>query len=136
MDFSQYPDIAGVVERLNKIAPGLQQDRAMFLAKYWCNQDSDGRYQYKHDPAHKRINPILYRREEAKSCWEKIKAKTLLILAKESAFYESYQREGYNIELANSINTFTEVIVEDSNHMIHLEQPVHLAEILDKFLRD
>ena len=136
IDFSYYPDISGVVERLNKLAPGLSEDRARFLGSYWCNQDDNGRYQYKHDPAHKRINPILYRREEAKSCWGQIKANTLLVMAKESTFYETYQREDYKMELANCIESFTEAVVEDSNHMIHLEQPVRLAEILDRFLQD
>jgi len=132
--YSVYADITAVAERIIRLAPRLQQDRALFLAQHWCRQSADGSWQLKHDPAHKRVNPVLYRREEAKNCWRNIRAKTLLVLAEQSAFNERYIREGYQTELQDCIQDFAEAVVNASGHMLHLEQPQALAAMLDTFL--
>ncbi|MEX2353370.1 MAG: alpha/beta hydrolase, partial [Gammaproteobacteria bacterium] len=132
--FSDYKDIVTAADRIIKLAPRLQQDRAVFLAQHWCRQAADGVWQLKHDPAHKRVNPVLYRREEAKSCWRNIRAKTLLVLAEESAFHERYIPQGYQSELEACISLFSESVISETGHMLHLEQPQALAAVLDSFL--
>jgi pimeloyl-ACP methyl ester carboxylesterase len=132
--FSNYADIDGVTERLLKLAPRLGADRARFLADNWCDKNEQGHYSLKHDPAHKRVNSVLYRRQEAVSCWREITAKVLLVLAKESSFYSRYQSEGFQTELNENILNLQEAFIDSSGHMVHLEQPASLASVLGKFL--
>ena len=132
--YSNYADIDGVTERLLKLAPRLGADRARFLADNWCDKNEQGHYSLKHDPAHKRVNSVLYRRQEAVSCWREITAKVLLVLAKESSFYSRYQSEGFQTELNENILNLQEAFIDSSGHMVHLEQPASLASVLGKFL--
>jgi pimeloyl-ACP methyl ester carboxylesterase len=134
--YSQYADIDGVIERILKIAPNMDSDKAAFLACYWCDEAAEGSYHLRHDPAHKRVNPILYRRQEAMCCWQEITAKVMLVLATESSFYERYESQGYQAELHANIRQFKETSIDRSGHMVHLEQPSRLAAILDDFLRE
>ena len=133
--FSGYTDIDGVIERILKLAPQMDADKASFLARHWCDEDSKGTFQLKHDPAHKRLNPILYRRSEARSCWREISAKVLLVLASEPLFYQRYEKEGYQSELNEDIRQFRQALIKNTGHMMHLEQPAQLADILDDFLK-
>ena len=132
--FSNYNDLSAVTGRIAGLAPRLERDKAEFLAGYWANACADGTYQLKHDPAHKRINPVLYRREEVKSCWRQITARTLLVLAAESMFHDKYYSQGHQTELKQCIRDYTEAIIPASGHMMHLEQPEALARTLDIFL--
>ena len=133
--FSNYADIEAVTERIMQLAPKLDLERAGFLANYWSKKDEEGLLHLKHDPIHKRINPVLYRRLEVESCWRSISAKVLLVLAKESSFYKLYEREKYREKLNANFITYTERVIEGTGHMLHLEQPLKLSSILDNFLR-
>ena len=88
----------------------------------------------KADPLHKRTYPIPYRREEARSCWRLSRAKTLLILAGDSDFYKKYYSEGYQLDVMECFDALTEVVIKDSGHMLHLEQPDELGRVLERFL--
>ena len=133
--FSGYTEIDNIIERIITLAPNIGAEKARFLASHWCDESDLGTIRLKHDPAHKRLNPILYRRSEARSCWREISAKGLLVLASESLFYQRYEKEGYQTELNEYISLFTEAIIRDTGHMLHLEQPERLAAILDDFLK-
>ncbi len=131
--FSAYADIGAVAGRIRRLAPQLDRDRATFLAGHWSYQGEEGQYHLKHDPAHKRVNPVLYRRAEARACWRNIQADVLLIMAAESAFYKKYLQRGYRAEFTECISTFSESVINDCGHMIHLEQPQRLAAVLEDF---
>ena len=55
--------------RLQQENPRLERERALFLAEHWGAATPDGRVALRSDPAHKRVNPVLYRIEEAEACW-------------------------------------------------------------------
>jgi pimeloyl-ACP methyl ester carboxylesterase len=61
-------------------------------------------------------------------------ARILLVLAGESSFNERYETDGYGAELRGCITDLEEVILNDTGHMVHLEQPDGLAAILEQFL--
>jgi len=136
VSFSNYPNIYGVVERIQKLAPGLSETGAEFLAGYWATGDADGHFKIKHDPRHKRVNPVLYRRAEVISCWKKIAADTLLVMAQRSPIYKSYMNDGYKSEIQEAIPQLIEEVISDAGHMLHLEQPASLAVILNDFLKN
>jgi pimeloyl-ACP methyl ester carboxylesterase len=134
LSFSRYQDQGQLATHISKLAPGINQTRAAFIAESWSSAAKEGGYRIKADPRHKRINPVLYRREEAKSCWRNILAKTMLVFGEESRFYKDYSIEGYQQDFADCIKNLQVEIIPTSGHMLHFQQPEKLAEILNLFL--
>ena len=125
-----------LAKHIIKLAPGLSTERALFIAECW-GKSNPGSFEIllKADPAHKRVNPVLYRREEARACWQNIEAQCLFIYGADSRMYHSYMKEGYREEFLECIRYFDDQLIEDASHMLHLQQPRELAGRLDAFLR-
>lgn len=132
--FSVYEDADGVIERVKELAPQMDTAAAAFIAGAWSRTRDDGRVALKHDPRHKSVNPILYRRAEARACWRRISAHTLLVLGKLSRFHQIYFAGGGREECRACIPHLEESAL-DCGHMLHLERPGPLAGILDAFLK-
>lgn len=133
--FSEYPDREAVADKLQAIAPRLPRENAMFLADYWGRKTPEGTYTVNADPAHKRVNPVLYRREEARSCWRCITARTMLVLAADSFLYRRYAEGNISEELHGCIEALEEVVIPDAGHMLHQERPEAVAAIIEPFLQ-
>jgi pimeloyl-ACP methyl ester carboxylesterase len=57
-----------VAARLRRNNPRLPAERAAFLAEHWAQPDGHGRWRVAGDPAHRIVNPMLYRVDEALAC--------------------------------------------------------------------
>ena len=133
--FSEYENIDTLVQHIEKLAPGISPERAKFIADSWAKPRACGYgFTVKADPAHKRVNPVLYRREEAQGCWRKIIAKTLFLYGEDSRFYKSYREDGFQEECRSSIENLSDDCLADASHMLHLQQPEALAERVKLFL--
>jgi pimeloyl-ACP methyl ester carboxylesterase len=132
--FSEYDDIASYVEIIKNLAPFIDIDQARFLAPYWCRQTEQGKWTSRVDPRHKMINPVLYRRAEAQACWRRIKADSMLVLGADSCSWSRYYEDGMRADFKPFFNTLRETVIKDAGHMLHLDQPVQLAVMLDEFL--
>lgn len=130
----EYEDIGEMVKRLQMLAPHLDDDRAGFLAPYWCRRTGQDTLVSKIDPGHKRVNPVLYRRSEARACWRRISAKIMLGLGAESDFYRRYRDEQLGEDFKSCFSSLHEVVIPESGHMLHLDQPELTAQALIKFL--
>jgi pimeloyl-ACP methyl ester carboxylesterase len=120
-----------------KTNPRLPADKARFLASHWAQplRDAEGHAYYvlRADPAHKRINPVPYRVDEALSCWAAAEAPVLWVASKErDAFHEFTKSEDYRRRLA-VIRRLREVNVADAGHMLHHDQPGHIAGLIEDF---
>lgn len=131
----EYSEISGMEERIKTLAPYLGDERVKFLTPYWCKKTEQGKYTSRIDPGHKRVNPVLYRREEAKACWRKITARVMLGLGEESNFTERYRNKEPGSDFKSCFDELHEVIVPRCGHMMHLDQPEQTAKALDEFLR-
>jgi len=131
----EYQSITDMQHRLMSLATHLGRERAEFLAPYWCKHTVQGKVISKIDPGHKRVNPVLYRRAEARACWCKISARTMLILGDESDLFTTYQEQGMAGDFRSCFKNLQEVTLADCGHMVHLDQPELTAAALDKFLR-
>ena len=69
-----FPGLEALAAVLRKRNPRLTPERAEFVAVCWSEALPDGRVRLRFDPAHKRVNPVLYRREEAEACWREVRA--------------------------------------------------------------
>lgn len=129
-----YPDFTALADRLQKNNLRLTRERAEFLARHW-GREVDGRVVLRGDPAHKIVNPILYRYEEARAIWQQVSAPVLWVDAGES---EALKRIGIDTdqyaERRAAIANLRHVTVPDAGHMLHHDQPAVLAARIEEFL--
>lgn len=129
-----YKDFAALADRLQKNNSRLSRERAEFLARHW-GREADGSVVLRGDPAHKIVNPILYRYEEARAIWQEITAPVLWVDASES---ETLKRIGIGstqyAERRSAIANIRYVTVADAGHMLHHDRPEALASLVEGFL--
>ena len=130
-----YASFTALADRLQKNNPRLTRDRAEFLARHWGRETKDGGVVLRGDPAHKIINPILYRYEEACAIWQQVAAPVLWVDASES---DTLRRMKINQdEYAERRAAFARlryVTLSNAGHMLHHDQPEQLARLLESFL--
>jgi pimeloyl-ACP methyl ester carboxylesterase len=132
-----YADAAAVAARLHKNNPRLTSDKAAWLATQWAEPQADGRWHLRADPAHKRVNPVLYRVDEAIATWQAIRAPLLWVEGADTDVAKwwgnRYPRAEFEARLA-VVPALTRVRLEDCGHMLHHDQPERLAAHLRQFL--
>lgn len=114
--------------------PRISAERAAFVAALWARADAGGRVRQVHDPRHKFVNPILYRREEAEACWREIKAPVLLILGAASELPARLKVEDAAAPFCRAVPHAEIVQIEDAGHLLHLDQPEAVASAVEAFL--
>jgi pimeloyl-ACP methyl ester carboxylesterase len=136
---SPYADAAAVAARLMKNNPRLAPDKAAWLATQWGEAAGDGSWRLRADPAHKRINPVLYRVDETLALWQQIEAPLLWAEGAQTDvtkyWGDRYPRSEFDTRLS-VVRRVTRAVLEDCGHMLHHDQPQRLAEHLLQFLSD
>lgn len=135
---SDYPGREAVAQRLKKNNPRLTDEKADFLAGHWAAPGEDGRWRVLGDPAHKRVNPILYRIDEVLACWSRIAAPVLWVESDHPHFLrwaddKQAARKEVDLRIA-SIPHVTRATVEQAGHMLHHDQPQIIAGLIESFL--
>ena len=132
-----YPSLDAVAERLVKNNPLLTPDKAAWLAPHWSEQREDGRWHILGDPAHKRVNPALYRKDEVVECWRHITAPMLWVEGDRTDvtkwWGDRYPRSEFEARLSVLTHLQREVL-SPCGHMLHHDQPEALAALIDRFL--
>ncbi|MCK6426630.1 MAG: alpha/beta hydrolase [Burkholderiaceae bacterium] len=134
-----YPSLAAVAGRLTKNNPRLSADKAAWLAPHWSQETSPGQWEILGDPAHKRVNPVLYRVDEVLACWRQITAPVLWVEGRETDVTKwwghRYPREDFEARIAE-VPRLQRHLLTDCGHMLHHDQPAALAARLKAFLDD
>ena len=133
--FRDYDSFDALAARLRANNSRLTVERAQFLAWHWGTAKPDGRVELASDPAHKLVNPILYRVEEAEACWRNVTAPVLWVEGAATATPDMLKLS--RADLAGRKACFrrlTERIIPDAGHMLHHDQPERLAEAIEEFL--
>jgi len=129
-----YNDFDALAERLRTGNPRLTREKAEFLARHWGKQ-SGAEVVLRSDPAHKIVNPLLYRYEEVRACWAQVAAPVLWVDAAES---DTLKRlgltEAQHAERRGSFSNLTHVTVKDAGHMLHHDRPGEVARLVEAFL--
>jgi pimeloyl-ACP methyl ester carboxylesterase len=135
-----YESVDAVADRLRKTNPLLPPERAAWLARQWSRRRIDGEnevWEILADPAHKRVNPVLYRKEEVLECWKRIEAPVLWVEGDRTDvtkwWGDRYPRTDFEARLA-LVQRLERVVIEGAGHMLHHDQPEVLATHLEKFL--
>jgi pimeloyl-ACP methyl ester carboxylesterase len=130
-----YASFDELAERLRKGNPRLSAEKAAFLATHWGRQIEDGAVVLRGDPAHKIVNAVLYRYEEALACWRAVKAPVLWVDGKES---DTLRRLGLDAaqhaERRGAFANLRFVELDGAGHMLHHDQPDALARVIEEFL--
>ncbi len=133
--FRDYETFEALAERMRGSNPRLSGEKASFLARHWGRAKPDGRVELASDPAHKLVNPILYRIEEVEACWRKVTAPVLWVEGAESKVPEILRLSSADLaERKKYFQHLTERVIPDAGHMLHHDQPEQLAEIVEEFL--
>jgi len=132
-----YDSLEAVAERLLKNNPLLTPDKAAWLAPHWAQRQADGRWHILGDPAHKRVNPVLYRKDEVLEAWKLITAPVLWVegnLTDTSKWWgHRYPRSDFDARMA-VVPTLQRERLSPCGHMLHHDQPQALAAHLRGFL--
>jgi pimeloyl-ACP methyl ester carboxylesterase len=130
-----YKDFAELAARLRQNNPRLTREQADFLARHWGRDAGAEGVVLRSDPAHKIVNPLLYRIEEVQACWREVSAPVLWVDAVES---DTLKRLGLSAaqhaERRNSFQSLKHVTVREAGHMLHHDQPEEVARLIEEFL--
>jgi pimeloyl-ACP methyl ester carboxylesterase len=132
--FSTYETLAQFVAVLMRKNPRLTAERAEFIAASWSARRPDGSVTVNADPAHKLVNPVLYRREEAEAVWRCAVAPTLLVLGGKSAFRAHLGPDGSDEYFRSIFRNLSIATLPDCGHMMHHEEPEAVAALIESFL--
>lgn len=131
---AEYPSLEAVVARLRKTNPRLPDDRARFLAQHWSAATDAGTRRILGDPAHKVVNPYLYRVDEMTACWAAITAPVLWVMARDSDYAKKMDASPGYAERIAAIPDVTRMWIDAAGHMLHHDQPEELAVAIERFL--
>jgi len=130
----RYASVDEVAGRLRQNNPRLDAERAAFLASHWSRRTADGDYEIAGDPAHKIVNPVLYRWAEVAACWAAI---TCPVLWVEAADTDAHRWAGNLQAVAQrraQLRAVEVARVADAGHMLHHDQPQAVARLIEEFV--
>jgi pimeloyl-ACP methyl ester carboxylesterase len=136
-DYGSREEVAARLQRNN---PRLPAERAAFLADHWAEPDGRGRLRVAGDPAHRIVNPVLYRVDEAMACWQAVAAPSLMVIAADTDAlrHVARDREQALAELQRrfaAVPGAEQATVAGAGHMLHHDQPEAVARLILDFLR-
>ena len=133
--FKSYESFSELAQRLRNSNPRLSPEKAEFLARHWGREVEGEGVVLRSDPAHKIVNPVLYRYEEVRACWREVTAPVLWVEAAESETLERLKLGADDItERRAAFRNLRYEVLADCGHMLHHDQPAALARLLERFL--
>ena len=131
---SRYESVSHLATVLQTRNPRLTRPRAEFIACAWSRPAGNG-VTLAADPRHRRVNPVLYRREEAEACWRRMQAPMLLMLGERSEYRPRLGADGTDEYFRSVFPTVRIVTVPGVGHMMHCEDPETVARHIIEFVR-
>ncbi|HJT62787.1 MAG TPA: alpha/beta hydrolase [Burkholderiales bacterium] len=130
-----YENFAVLADRLQAGNKRLTRDKAEFLARHWGQEVAGKGIVLRGDPAHKIVNPVLYRYEEVRACWQKVRAPVLWVQGAESETASRLHLDAAQIaERRAAFPDVKEVSVPEAGHMLHHDQPEAVARLVEDFV--
>jgi len=135
--FRSHADLDAFVTHLQRENPRLDEKRARIWAQYLSEPDGQGGVRIAADAAHRNVNPVLYRREEAQACWRQVSAPVLWITQADPAWRRALgiSDEDYESRMA-CFSDFRTIAIEQSGHNLHHDQPERVADGIEGFLSE
>jgi pimeloyl-ACP methyl ester carboxylesterase len=132
--FKEYESPAQLAAIIGHRYPRISPQRCAYLAATWSASDAGGRVRLLGDARHYRVNPILYRRQEAEACWREVRAPVQLLLADESAYLVKLGLETVAARFRACIPHIEIINIAGVGHLLHMERPEVIAPLVEAFL--
>ena len=130
-----YESFSALADRLQQGNKRLSRDKAEFLARHWGQEVEGNGVLLRGDPAHKIVNPVLYRYEEVRACWQEIRAPVLWVEGADSETPSRlHLKESDLAERRSAFRDLRVAKVPDAGHMLHHDQPEAVARLVGDFL--
>ena len=133
--FSTYESFEQFAEVLARRNPHTPAAHLEFISRSWGRRRDDGRVELRCDPRHKRVNPVLYQRDQAEACWREIIAPVLFLIGGRSDVAKRLTDEAVASQFQSQFRSITMQMLADAGHMMHHEQPAQVAELIEQFFR-
>ena len=131
--FAKFPDREALAMHIAGQNPRMGQAEARFVAGLWARGDGNG-IRLNADPLHKLPNPILYRRAEARACWQAVTADVLLVAGADSRILALLDLAHNDIHELLPFPGAESIVIDDCGHMLHFEAPQALAQAIGAFM--
>jgi pimeloyl-ACP methyl ester carboxylesterase len=130
-----YESFSQLAERLQQGNKRLSRERAEFLARHWGQEAPGKGVVLRGDPAHKIVNPVLYRYEEVRACWREVRAPVLWVEGAEAETPNRLHLDAAQIaERRAAFANLKAASVPEAGHMLHHDQPEAVARLVEEFL--
>ncbi len=138
----RYPSQQAFIERLLHDDRFLTPERAAFLAGHLIvpdksvsgNDTGEKGFVWAGDPWHKAPSWNLYRLEESMAIWREITAPVLWVAGRQSWIVSDFaSRPGDWEARRNCYSRVEEAWIENSDHMLHHDQPEEVARLTERF---
>ncbi|HEY3077218.1 MAG TPA: alpha/beta hydrolase [Burkholderiales bacterium] len=130
-----YASFGELAKRLRENNARLSAERSEFLARHWGRETEQGTVVLRGDPAHKIVNPVLYRYEEARACWRQVRAPVLWVDGAESTTLKRLGLDAaQQAERRAQFQNLRHVTLPEAGHMLHHDQPEAVAHLVEGFL--
>jgi pimeloyl-ACP methyl ester carboxylesterase len=130
--YDHFDHFAKVLARRN---PRTSAEHLAFIARSWGREGADGRIELRSDPRHKRVNPVLYQRDQAESCWREIAAPVLFVIGALSDVAKRLTSANDAAHFSQQFRNLSLITLADAGHMLHHERPKEVAELIEQFFR-
>ena len=131
-DYASHDEVA---ERLCRTNPRLTADKARFLARHWSAPAGPAqRLAIQGDPAHKLVNPVLYRVDEVLACWRRIEAPLLMVLSDRTDGRHAFAHGDEFRQRLAAVPRSEMIMLAQAGHMLHHDRPAELAQLIESFL--
>ena len=131
-ELRRYESVERFATALHVRNPRIDRAKAEFLANAWT-RPGGADVVLRADPRHRRLNPVLYRREEAEACWRRITIPLLLLAGALSDFRARLHADGTD-DYFRSIVPHAQIrTIEGAGHMLHHEQAEATARSIVEF---
>jgi pimeloyl-ACP methyl ester carboxylesterase len=128
--YDSFEQFAAVLARRNPRTP---PERLDFIARSWGRVREDGRIELRCDPKHKRINPVLYQRDQAEACWREITAPVLFVVGALSDVAKRLEDPNTEAHFRQQFRDLSLVALPETGHMMHHERPEEIAALIERF---
>jgi len=132
-----YDSLDSVARRLMKTNARLGADKARWLASHWSAECAPGQWSILGEAAHKVTSAQLYRVDEVLAIFRNIKAPTLMVEAEDDSmalWWKGKFTHAEHRERMNAVVNLEIVQVPDCGHMLHHDQPLSVAALIEGFL--
>jgi pimeloyl-ACP methyl ester carboxylesterase len=134
-----YASFSALADRLREGNRRLSKEKAEFLARHWGKEVGEEGVEgrsvvLRGDPAHKIVNPVLYRYEEVRACWGQVRAPVLWVEGAESETPGRLHLKAADLaERRTAFRDLRVATVPDAGHMLHHDQPEAVASLVEDF---